>query len=437
MSIARWVLAVGLVASAAPACAEMGSQAKSGMLPEKSSAESSRAATAASPGSTEFDFGDFSSMTLTSKAWDALNAGDFAAVEAYATKCISLYEAKAVEQQALLTDFAPKDKAFDSWALNDVATCYFILGKTRAAQGRTSEAQEAWDTVVRRFGYAQCWDPKGWFWKVAQGAKDQLDGMSSGVDFGDYSSSALTAKAWEALAKGDHKAVQIYTKKCIELYEPKAVEQQALLTDFAPKDKAFDSWALNDVATCYFILGRSHLEQSNVKEAQAAFNLIIEKLSYAQCWDPQGWFWKVAQGASDKLSTMGTAYDFGDYTSQTLTTKAWETLAKDDHKGVELYAKKCIELYEEEAKKQQASLNEFAPKDKAFDSWALNDVSTCYFILGESLMAQKRFQEAKTVFERVVNDFSFGQCWDPKGWFWKVAVASRGRLNKIIAEAGS
>jgi hypothetical protein len=131
---------------------------------------------------------------------------------------------------------------------------------------------------------------------------------------------------------------------------------------------------------------------------------------------------------------MGTAYDFGDYTSQTLTTKAWQTLAKDDHKGVELYTKKCIELYEEEAKKQQASLTEFAPKDKAFNYWALNDVATCYFILGESLMAQNRHQEAKAAFERVVKDFSFAQCWDPKGWFWKVAVGSRGRLNKITAE---
>ena len=309
MVIARWMLAVGLVAAAVPAWAEM-SQTKSGMLPEKSSASKSSPSAAVSSGQTELDFGDFSSMTLTSKAWDTLNAGNYAAAEAYATKCISLYEAKAVEQQASLKDFAPKEKAFDSWALNDVATCYFILG-------------------------------------------------------------------------------------------------------------------------------RSHLEQGNVKEAQAAFNLIIEKFSYAQCWDPQGWFWKVAQGASDKLSTMGTAYDFGDYTSQTLTTKAWEVLGKDDHKGVELYTKKCIELYEAEAKKQQASLTEFAPKVKAFDNWALNDVATCYFILGESLMAQKRFPEAKAAFDRVVNDFSFAQCWDPKGWFWKVAVAARGRLNKIIAEAGA
>ena len=80
MSIARWVLAVGLVAVAAPASAEMSSsQTKSGMLPERSSAQKPSAATASS-GATQLDFGYFSSMTLTSKAWEALKAGDYAAV---------------------------------------------------------------------------------------------------------------------------------------------------------------------------------------------------------------------------------------------------------------------------------------------------------------------------------------------------------------------
>jgi tetratricopeptide (TPR) repeat protein len=253
-------------------------------------------------------------------------------------------------------------------------------------------------------------------------------------DFGDFSSETLAVKAWGALEQGDYAAVEAYTTKCITLYETQAIQQSSSLTDFAPKEKAFNYWALNDVATSYFILGQARLAQGRVKEAQDAFNTVIERFPYAQAWDPKGWFWKVAQGASDKLTTIGTAYDFGDYTSQTLTTKAWEALAKGDHKGVELYTKKCIELYEGDAKQQQASLTEFAPKDKTFNYWALNDVATCYFILGESLMNEKRYAEAKAAYERVVNDFSFAQCWDPKGWFWKVAVAARGRLNKILAE---
>jgi len=260
---------------------------------------------------------------------------------------------------------------------------------------------------------------------------------STDYDFGDFTSQTLTTKAWQALDAADYAAAEAYTTKCITLYESQAIQQAGSLTDFAPKEKAFSSWALNDVATCYFILGQVRLAQGRIKEAKDAFTTVIDRFPYAQCWDTKGWFWKVAQGASDKLATLGTAYDFGDYTSQTLTTKAWEVLAQNDAKGVELYTKKCIELYEGDAKKQQASLTEFAPKEKAFDNWALNDVATCYFILGESLMAQSRYAEAKAAFERVVNDFGFAQCWDPKGWFWKVAVASRGRLNKILVEGKS
>ena len=255
-------------------------------------------------------------------------------------------------------------------------------------------------------------------------------------DFGDFSSETLATKAWKALEEGDYAGVEAYTGKCIALYESKAVEQQASLTEFAPKEKAFNSWALNDVATSYFILGKAQLAQGKVDEAKKSFNAVIQKFSYAQCWDPKGWFWKVASAASDRLATIGTSYNYGDYTSQTLTTKAWEALTANDHKGVELYTKKCIELYEAEAKKQQASLTEFAPKDKTFNYWALNDVATCYFIMGESLMAQKRYKEAKAAFERVVNDFRFAQCWDPKGWFWKVETGARGRINKLREEFG-
>ena len=256
------------------------------------------------------------------------------------------------------------------------------------------------------------------------------------LDFGDFSSETLAGKAWKALEDGDYAAVEAYTNKAISLYEGKAIEQSQSLTDFASKDKAFSYWALNDVATAYFILGKAQLAQGKVDDAKKSFDTVIQKFPYAQCWDPKGWFWKVASAASDRLATIGTSYNFGDYTSQTLTTKAWEALAAMDHKGVELYTKKSIELYENDAKKQQAALTEFATKDKAFDAWALNDVATDYFILGESLMAQKRYKEAKAAYERVISDFHFAQCWDPKGWFWKVDAAARGRINKLREEFG-
>ena len=435
-----WVVGIGLIVSGDLTWAQdMGtsSETQSGSALASTQTATNPTPSSSSSSTQQYDFGDYTSQTLTTKAWEALERQDFAAVEAFATKCISLYEHKALEQAATLTDFAPKEKAFSYWALNDVATCYFILGRARLEQAQVAEAQQAFQTVIDRFAYAQAWDPKGWFWKVASAARDKLETLGTPYDFGDSSSQMLTTKAWQTLEKMDYRGVELYARKCIELYEEEAKKQQSQIKDFAPKEKAFDYWALNDVGTCYFILGRAYLDQGKIEEAQETFRVIVDHFPHAQAWDPKGWFWKVSVAASDKLSTIGTPYDFGDYTSQTLTTKAWETLGQSDHRGVELYTKKCIEFYEQEARLQQMRLSDFAPKDKVFDSWALNDVGTCYFIWGESLMAQKRYPEAKAAFERVVKDFGFAQCWDPKGWFWKVAVAARGRLNKILAETGN
>jgi tetratricopeptide (TPR) repeat protein len=260
-------------------------------------------------------------------------------------------------------------------------------------------------------------------------------------NFGDMTSQTLATNAWQALEVKDFDAVYAYANKCIELYKSKALVMQASLTDFAAKGTEFDYWALNDVGTCYFIKGMALKEQGNAEEAKEAFNTVIKDLSYSQCWDTKGWFWKPAQGSKDQLKLIelkeqGKEYDFGDYTSMTLTVKAWEALDKKDYTGVEIYTRKCLDLYEEEAAKQQAAQTDYLPKEQAFNTWALNDVGTCYFILGEGLVGAGKYKEAKEAYSKIIDKFSFAQCWDPRGWFWKPAVGARGKINKIIAEHG-
>ena len=87
----------------------------------------------------EYDFGDFRSETLAIKAWGALDKADYDAVEAYTTKCIELYEPRALEQSETLSDFASKEDVFTYWALNDVATSYLILGQAKQAQDTKDE----------------------------------------------------------------------------------------------------------------------------------------------------------------------------------------------------------------------------------------------------------------------------------------------------------
>ncbi len=119
-----------------------------------------------------------SSASLTSEAWQALEKKDYATAKARIEKCRQLYEAKAVEMQAGLTSLPAPDKAHSYWALNDVGTCIFILGKVAEAEGKPKEALRHYQEVVDRFSWSQCWDKQGWFWQPAVAAKERLAALT-------------------------------------------------------------------------------------------------------------------------------------------------------------------------------------------------------------------------------------------------------------------
>jgi hypothetical protein len=142
----------------------------------------------------------------------------------------------------------------------------------------------------------------------------------------------------------------------------------------------------------------------------------------------------VAVGLFAGPYTVRAEVDFGDHSSSTLTTKAWDALGTGDLEDALAYVAKCISMYEAEAKKMQASLTDYPsndPKEETFKYWALNDVGTCYFIKGEVLLKKGDTAGAKTAFETCANDFKFCQCWDPKGWFWKPADAARQKVVEL------
>ena len=132
---------------------------------------------------------------------------------------------------------------------------------------------------------------------------------------------------------------------------------------------------------------------------------------------------------------MAPAQDFGDHSSATLTKKAWEALAAGQDDMVLAYTAKCRELYEAEAKTQQAGLTEFAAAEKAHDFWALNDVGTCLFIEGQVHEKAGRTKEAVAAYRTLADDLKFSQCWDTKGWFWRPAEAASGKLKQLDFDA--
>jgi hypothetical protein len=116
-----------------------------------------------------------SSETLTAAAWNAYNDKDYASAKLFADKVIADYADKAAKQQKSLKGYAPPGKESKYWALNDVATAYFILGKSALEKGNKNNAREYFKKIVTSYGYAQCYDPKTKsYWKVKEAAQKEL-----------------------------------------------------------------------------------------------------------------------------------------------------------------------------------------------------------------------------------------------------------------------
>jgi hypothetical protein len=115
-----------------------------------------------------------SSAALASEAWAALDSQNYTVARQSAERCRDLYGAQAAEMQSKLTALPDKESAHQQWALNDVGTSIFILGRVAEAEGKKEDAMAAYREVVDKYSYAQCWDEQGWFWQPSVAAKERI-----------------------------------------------------------------------------------------------------------------------------------------------------------------------------------------------------------------------------------------------------------------------
>jgi len=136
------------------------------------------------------------------------------------------------------------------------------------------------------------------------------------------------------------------------------------------------------------------------------------------------------------ILSAGFAFAGDNPASGDLTTKAWIAHGKKDIEATFKYTQECIDLYKQQADKEQSSLTSLPKNKKEIEAvQALNDVTTCYFIQAESLMRQQKTDEAKKIFKLIMDKYSYGQAWDPRGWFWSIRLAAEQSIKKI--ETGS
>jgi beta-glucuronidase len=118
-----------------------------------------------------------------------------------------------------------------------------------------------------------------------------------------------------------------------------------------------------------------------------------------------------------------------------LIVKAWQAhgIKDEEHYALTMqYTQQLIDLYKDEADRQQASLKTFPKNKNEIESvQILNDVGTAYFIQGECYRDQGKFEEAIKAFKVVLYQYCYAQAWDPRGWYWKVALAAKESVVKL------
>ena len=119
-----------------------------------------------------------------------------------------------------------------------------------------------------------------------------------------------------------------------------------------------------------------------------------------------------------------------------LIVKAWEAHGRNDIEATFKYTQQCIDLYKEEADRQQAALKALPKSKEEIQAvQVLNDVATAYFIQAESYMRQEKIEEAKKLFKIIIEKYYYAQAWDQRGWYWQIAEAAKQSIKKL--ETGS
>ncbi|MEW6101303.1 MAG: glycoside hydrolase family 2 TIM barrel-domain containing protein [Candidatus Omnitrophota bacterium] len=116
-----------------------------------------------------------------------------------------------------------------------------------------------------------------------------------------------------------------------------------------------------------------------------------------------------------------------------LIVKAWASKGQKNAEETLKYTQQLIDLYKEEANKEQVSLRALPKtKEEILAVSALNDVGTAYFIQGETYRdVLGKPEEAVKAFKVVMYQYCYAQAWDPRGWYWKVALASYESVQKL------
>ncbi|VAW16845.1 hypothetical protein MNBD_BACTEROID05-575, partial [hydrothermal vent metagenome] len=137
---------------------------------------------------------EISSKELVRLSWEASSKRDFKRLNELTAIALEHYNEKALLDQSKLSSFPHRGEESKYQTLNDVATCLFIQAEATMNNGKTKEAVELFQNIIKTYPFSQAWDPRGWYWSVSEKSQASID--------------VLTGKTEDASEKNRKKTVR-------------------------------------------------------------------------------------------------------------------------------------------------------------------------------------------------------------------------------------
>jgi len=120
------------------------------------------------------------------QAWELSGQAKLEELNALVDEALSFYEEKAKALQATLSEFPATTQHEEYIILNDVGTLLFIQAEALMKYGRTEDAVAAFENLIKDYPFARAWDPRGWYWSIAEKSQASIDVMLGKVEEPDH-----------------------------------------------------------------------------------------------------------------------------------------------------------------------------------------------------------------------------------------------------------
>ena len=122
-----------------------------------------------------------------------------------------------------------------------------------------------------------------------------------------------------------------------------------------------------------------------------------------------------------------------------VTGKAWKAKANGDWDEVIRLADHAERAWGRKARELNAGLDAYPKGEAARNHAVLNELATITLLKAGALKEKGDKAGALAAYREVASDYTYGQCWDKKGWWWQPAKAARDSIGVLapgsIAEA--